>query len=403
MEGDVKMHLKEWLIAQIDSERYEGLRWENEDRTLFRIPWKHAAKKDYRPRDDAALFKAWAVYKGKQQPAGGSRAKDSPTMWKTRLRCALNKSTDFTEVPHLNQLDVSEPYKVYRIESHLRTGPVDHVLNSRPVGSRVVVVQTGYAAFPPSQLFLHQWRGHEETQEERNSALSGEHAYCGSEEVPPQVSLGPRVLGPSLAISDFRMKLTLFYCGEPVSELTTCGPDGCFVLQGCVPVGSERIYGPCSAQQLSFPPPASSLGPGVTAALGRLLAHLERGVLLWVAPDGLFIKRFCQGRVYWSGPLAPHAESPNKLERERTCKLLDTPTFVNELQSYLQRKGPEPHYKIDLCFGEEFPDPNVPKTMKLITVNVVPLFAPELLQRLHPEPADAQPDVGAPIAAKEEM
>lgn len=36
-------------------------------------------------------------------------------MWKTRLRCALNKSPDFQEVPERNQLDITEPYKVYLI------------------------------------------------------------------------------------------------------------------------------------------------------------------------------------------------------------------------------------------------------------------------------------------------
>lgn len=55
---------------------------------------------------------AWAVYKGKYREG---RDKADPTMWKTRLRCALNKSTDFKEVPERNQLDISEPYKVYRI------------------------------------------------------------------------------------------------------------------------------------------------------------------------------------------------------------------------------------------------------------------------------------------------
>lgn len=137
--------------------------------------------------------------------------------------------------------------------------------------------------------------------------------------------------------ADFRMDLTLFYCGKPVTRMTTSSPDGCFVLQGRrVPVGNETIYGPCSAQQLSFPTAAAAalgggvtLEPAVAEALGQLLAHLERGVLLWVAPDGLFVKRFCQGRVYWSGPLAPNADRPNKLERDRTCKLLDTPIFVN--------------------------------------------------------------------------
>ena len=65
------------------------------------------------------LHQAWAVYKGKYKVGSD---KDNPTMWKTRLRCALNKSTDFQEVPHLNQLDISEPYKVYRIESDQRAG-----------------------------------------------------------------------------------------------------------------------------------------------------------------------------------------------------------------------------------------------------------------------------------------
>lgn len=57
METGAKMHMKEWLIAQIESRRYEGLDWEDEDKTMFRIPWKHAAKKDYKQTADAALFK----------------------------------------------------------------------------------------------------------------------------------------------------------------------------------------------------------------------------------------------------------------------------------------------------------------------------------------------------------
>lgn len=51
------MHLKEWLVAQVDSGQYEGLSWEDEGKTMFRIPWKHAAKKDYKQTEDAALFK----------------------------------------------------------------------------------------------------------------------------------------------------------------------------------------------------------------------------------------------------------------------------------------------------------------------------------------------------------
>lgn len=130
--------------------------------------------------------------------------------------------------------------------------------------------------------------------------------------------------------ADFRMEVMLLYHGQRVMKATTRSPDGCFIMQGCVPLGNERIYGPCTAQQLSFPSPSSvSLPSCMAEAMNRLLCHLEKGVLLWVAPDGVFIKRFCQGRVYWSGPMAPRTDRPNKLEREKTFKLLDVPTFFN--------------------------------------------------------------------------
>lgn len=68
---------------------------------------------------------AWALFKGKFRE--GIDKPDPPT-WKTRLRCALNKSNDFEELVERSQLDISDPYKVYRIipegakksQSHLK-------------------------------------------------------------------------------------------------------------------------------------------------------------------------------------------------------------------------------------------------------------------------------------------
>ncbi|XP_048461692.1 interferon regulatory factor 8 isoform X4 [Rhincodon typus] len=103
--------LKQWLIDQIDSDQYPGLVWDDEQKVTFRIPWKHAGKQDYNQEVDASIFKAWAIFKGKYKE--GEKAE--PATWKTRLRCALNKSPDFEEVTDRSQLDISEPYKVYRI------------------------------------------------------------------------------------------------------------------------------------------------------------------------------------------------------------------------------------------------------------------------------------------------
>ncbi|XP_070824184.1 interferon regulatory factor 10 [Chaetodon trifascialis] len=386
MGTGAKMHMKEWLIAQIESGEYEGLCWEDEDKTMFRIPWKHAAKKDYRQTADAALFKAWAVYKGKFKEG---RDKADPTMWKTRLRCALNKSTDFQEVPERNQLDITEPYKVYFIQQDNGSArPAEP-----PQTKDQAIIQAKRSArspgFPDRQI-QNQNASFQASKEEEGKPLTEnlmrEHMYCEPTGQKPQ-NQSPSLMtfiSPALTISDFRMEVTLLYHGQRVMKATTRSPDGCFILQGCVPLGNERIYGPCTAQQLSFPSPGSvSLPSCMAEAMNRLLCHLEKGVLLWVAPDGVFIKRFCQGRVYWSGPMAQHADRPNKLEREKTCKLLDIPAFLNELQSCLQGKGPAPSYEIELCFGEEYPDPSVLKTRKLIMAQVVPLFAVELLQRFN--------------------
>ncbi|EPQ16169.1 Interferon regulatory factor 4 [Myotis brandtii] len=114
------LRLRDWLVLQVESGSYPGLRWEDEGKTLFRIPWKHAAKQGYQAQQDAALFRAWAIHKGKHLEGTD---KEDPSTWKTRLRCALNKSVDFREVRERSQLDISNPYKVYQLVSDSAHGP----------------------------------------------------------------------------------------------------------------------------------------------------------------------------------------------------------------------------------------------------------------------------------------
>ncbi|KPP78166.1 interferon regulatory factor 4-like [Scleropages formosus] len=370
------MRLRDWLILQIESGQYPGLTWHDAEKTLFRIPWKHAAKQDYRQREDAALFKAWAVYKGKYHE-GKDRA--DPSVWKTRLRCALNKSSDFQEVPERNQLDISEPYKVYRIQSH--GGKEGH--------GRPETFSAGQLDTPPGQSSkLHVQFGAKVDanggwKERADSGGLYEHPYSTDIQTPPQ---------GTLADKDFRLQVCLFYQGQLVQDFTTSTSGGCWIRQ-CPALGEdEHLYGPSAIEQVFFPPvEAFHMPASVCAAMARLLAHLQRGVVVWVAPDGLFIKRFCQGRVYWNGPLAQHRDRPNKLEREKTSKLLDVSIFFQELKQFLQG-GPRPNFEINLCFGEEFPEPDQSKDKKLITAQIKPLFIKNLLRTIQrcPEEMKAQ-------------
>lgn len=100
--------------------------------------------------------------------------------------------------------------------------------------------------------------------------------------------------------------MRLFYGAELVREATARTAEGCRLGPRAAAVDSaaERLLGPPREAQVRFPEP-----PPGARVLRRLLPHLERGVLLWVAPEGVFAKRLCQGRVYWRGPLAPHRAS----------------------------------------------------------------------------------------------
>ncbi|XP_043383036.1 forkhead box protein S1 isoform X2 [Chelonia mydas] len=353
------MRLKEWLIAQIDSGRYPGLRWENREKTIFRIPWKHAAKQDYRQQQDAALFKAWAVYKGKYQE--GTKA--DPSTWKTRLRCALNKSTDFQEVPERSQLDISEPYKVYQILSDGARDPEkEGSLESPPPEEQQASHQV------PGDLEMGVNCGPDKT------SMSSGLEEDGKKDLMETCQTSPVPLVSHLpshpADWDCWLHVRLYYRDVLVKEFTTRTAEGCRITYRLVPADNERLYGPSSMEQIQFPSPRPLTGDsrmaGVTGVLERLLPHLDRGVLLWVAPEGVFMKRQCQGRVYWNGPMAPHNNRPNKLEREKTYKLLDTQQFLQQLRSYLSRGEPMPQYQIRLCFGEEYPPTPSQNFQKLI-------------------------------------
>ena len=60
------MLFADWLLGEINSGRYEGLRWLDQARTLFRVPWKHFARKDLGEADSR-------IFKVGPQPAGGGR------------------------------------------------------------------------------------------------------------------------------------------------------------------------------------------------------------------------------------------------------------------------------------------------------------------------------------------
>ncbi|KAL7979743.1 hypothetical protein Chor_004901 [Crotalus horridus] len=367
--------LRQWLIEQIDSGMYPGLIWENEEKTMFRIPWKHAGKQDYNQEVDASIFKAWAIFKGKYKD--GDKAE--PATWKTRLRCALNKSPDFEEVTERSQLDISEPYKVYRIvpeeEQKCKLGmgtkcslneitdmdcnpsSIEELMKETPSAveeylgtiKRTLSLMTGFAAYEP---------------------LLEEHLG------PPLAVLKTGYLQTHLMIStlcDFvaysQMVINFYYGGKLVGSTTTSRPEGCRISLG------EAPYCLDSLEHVQFPSAELISNERQRQITRKLFGHLERGVLLHCNKQGIFIKRLSQGRVFWSGNTMACKEKPNKLDRDEKCACFPLP----ELHQYYNNQGRFPNSKVILCFGEEFPDA-VPLRCKLILVEIEQLSIRQLVE-----------------------
>ncbi|XP_049599333.1 interferon regulatory factor 1 isoform X2 [Syngnathus scovelli] len=88
-----RMKMRPWLEKMIESGSIEGLAWIDAEKTMFSIPWKHAAHRGWDKAKDASLFKMWAIHTGKYNE-GGSDAKT----WKANFRCAMNSLPDIEEV-----------------------------------------------------------------------------------------------------------------------------------------------------------------------------------------------------------------------------------------------------------------------------------------------------------------
>ncbi|XP_072219989.1 interferon regulatory factor 4a isoform X2 [Leuresthes tenuis] len=393
--------LRQWLIDQIDSGRYPGLVWENDEKNIFRIPWKHAGKQDYNREEDAALFKAWAMFKGKYKE--GVDKPDPPT-WKTRLRCALNKSNDFDEIVGRSQLDISEPYKVYRIiPEGAKKGMKMSIMEETPSQVSAIGYIPPYTSLhnqvpsfvvsqerrdwreyhaPPDQQSLpntHHHGPHAELQYSQchfpspiNRAWPGSHTE--NESQPSMYTMDHNNV-----ITDFSLHVSLYYRESLVKEVTVTNSEGCRITSSST--SSPSSSSPCpedkfhsGAEIILFPSPYPESQRQGAEMLPNIL---EKGVLLWMMADGLYAKRLCQGRVYWEGPLAPYMDKPNKLEKEQPCKLFDTHQFLIDLQDFAHNGRHLPRHQVVLCFGDEYPDPQRPR--KMITAQVEPVFARKLV------------------------
>ncbi|KAI3355465.1 hypothetical protein L3Q82_018304 [Scortum barcoo] len=385
--------LRSWIVEQVSSGKYPGLVWDDEAKTMFRIPWKHAGKQDFRKDEDAAIFKAWAEFKGKL--TDGSQ--DNPASWKTRLRCALNKSPEFTEVIERAQLDISEPYKVYRLVPISEQGVVVPVKKCRAKATskrpkrrrssssesesddavgRVKQIKTEEVS---SQQIV------EEVLQSEFTILTDEPAQLDTavqrdmvDEIQLDVRIEESVTTPPEGQDSFNV--VVHYLGQEVLKRQIQGCDAriMYLPHSPAPPTPAVLKGRFPRVPLPEPPPTLPASQELQA-LFTLLPFMERGVVLTSTPQGVYGKRFCQGRVFWTGP---HTTTPGLHKMERNTEpvlLFSKDAFKQQLDNFRSNGGEPPQCGITLCFGEELSRTEDPSG-KLIIVQITLPWAEQQVQ-----------------------
>ncbi|XP_070784401.1 interferon regulatory factor 9 isoform X2 [Enoplosus armatus] len=375
--------LRSWIVEQVSSGKYPGLVWDDDAKTMFRIPWKHAGKQDFRKDEDAAIFKAWAEFKGKLTEGD----LDNPASWKTRLRCALNKSPEFTEVMERAQLDISEPYKVYRLVPLSEQGVVVPEKKCRVKATKRPKRRRSDSESDDGGQFK-QIKTEEVTSQlciEEALLLSdipilteepAQYAATVQTDVVDEIRLDVRIeesVSAPAGVQD-SFSVVVHYLGQEVLKRQIQGTDVriTYLPSSLVPPTPAALKVRFPRIPLPEPPSTLPAGPELQA-LFTLLPFMEKGVVLTSTPQGVYGKRFCQGRVFWTGP---HTTRPalHKMERNtEPVMLFSKETFKQQLDHFRSNGGDPPQCGVTLCFGEELSNTEDPSgKLIIVQVNVLP-------------------------------
>ncbi|XP_072479531.1 interferon regulatory factor 9 isoform X10 [Notamacropus eugenii] len=394
--------LRNWVLEQVESGKFPGVCWDDADKTMFRIPWKHAGKQDFREEQDAAFFKAWAIFKGKYRE--GDQA--DPAAWKTRLRCALNKSPEFEEVPERGHMEGPEPYKVYRLlpsgtlpdpfliptpgpdSSGASTAPQaiqklqpkrkhtllsseeeDNVESKRSCIPNLPSLQNTLGIMVPSEGPSSSFQNMDDSGIGSNSNSPEPHEVADSTDVTLAAD-GEIHQSPYLSDADCFLLLTFHYSGHLVGKTEVHGPDCRLIAK---PSGTQN-----SIEQVMLPSASVLSEPALQLSTENLLKHFDRGILVASNSRGLFVQRLCTIPISWTGPCTPSGPGPHLLQDKICVEVFNSAKFFQGLAQYRKGLAPPPEFQVTLNFLEEHCGPGYTHK-NLITVQMEQAFARYLL------------------------
>ncbi|XP_006977276.2 interferon regulatory factor 7 isoform X3 [Peromyscus maniculatus bairdii] len=386
--GPQRMLFGEWLLGEVSSGQYEGLRWLDEAHTVFRVPWKHFGRRDL-DEADARIFKAWAVARGRWPPSGGNPPSPEAEAaeragWKTNFRCALHSTGRFI-LRQDNSGDPADPHKVYELSLELGSTEGRAVENREEVTlSNTIPTQVlEYSLL--EDLLEHESGANSVPSQEpggkQDHASEEQHAAGQVEAVP-----SPRLQHPALMTESNLgfLDVTIMYKGRTVLQAMVGYPSCVFLYS---PMNSAAINP--APQPVIFPSPAELPDQKQLRYTETLLQHVSPGLQLELRGPSLWALRMGKCKVYWEvgSPMGSTTPSTPAQLLERNCHtpIFDFSTFFRELEEFRARKRQgSPHYTIYLGFGQDL-SAGRPKEKSLILVKLEPWLCKAYLEGVQRE------------------
>lgn len=426
-----------WLRAEIDSNRYPGVQWTNQERTEFCIPWKHGLRRDSSDYD-ILMFKAWA------EVSGNGRVQGDPSVWKRNFRSAL-KVKGFTLVAD-NKNDTANPHKVYRWPDESLQGDKFSPASPRKEqddgglstpGSEVVEYLDDPLYLPDGAVYLESSASHDilqecleglnigpetegtagfepppEQQPLQRQVVIGAHALPGQQQHPvafegaageaglPEQPARPiegaeggaydehlaaQFLHTMSKTSDrdnfktqFRIKV--YYRGTKVAEKLIENEMGVRLVYR--PELSRTALDTASGLTLvSLPSPGAMLDQTQASLTRRILEKLGDGVDVGVSGHVVYGQRWGEIKAFWSLSKFDQSKKPQEVSKLAPQPLYHFRDFVRGIMEFIEGKECPP-CSLFFCLGEKWPDPDGrPWEKKLITVEVV-LTSIEVLKNM---------------------
>ncbi|KAB1251656.1 Interferon regulatory factor 7 [Camelus dromedarius] len=443
--GAPRVLFGDWLLAEVSSGRYEGLRWLDAARTRFRVPWKHFARKDL-GEADSRIFKAWAVARGRWPPcSSGARSSNEGALrasWKTNFRCALRSTGRFVMLQD-NSADPTDPHKVYMISPELgcREDPginqgEDKALEDAPLTRDGLpgpcqAADTGerpghepaWLSPEPCTANPSEHAGDLLLQALQESSLEDHllKAVLGADPIPREApAAGPTLAPEPRQLPDVELgttpssgactpmagehpagprcsqvclheepslgalDLTIMYKGRTVLQ-EVVGRPGCVLLYGSPSLAAEAA----EPQRVAFPSPAELPDQKQLHYTEKLLQHVAPGLQLELRGPWLWARRQGKCKVYWEvgGPLGSASPSTpaRLLPRDCNTPIFDFGTFFQELGEFrARRRQGSPHYTIYLGFGQDLSVVR-PKEKNLVLVKLEPWLCRAYLEGVQRE------------------